>query len=85
MVPSSTAGVFVMRDSVPQLVTVGVIASELGVSVDRVTRLLRTRPHIRPQAYAGNVRLFDNSSIAQVRYELTLIDARRVGKGGRHG
>jgi len=70
-----------MNDTPPNLVTVGVIASELGVSVDRVLRVLRTRPHIRPKAYAGNVRLFDNTAIAQVRHEINAIDAR---KGTRH-
>jgi hypothetical protein len=58
-----------MNDTPPKLVTVGVIASELGVSVDRVCRILRSRPHIRPKAYAGNVRLFDNTAIAQVRHQ----------------
>lgn len=66
----------------PKLVTVGVIANELGVSVDRVCRILRARPHIRPRAYAGNVRLFDNAAIAQVRHEMNAIDARQKG-GGR--
>lgn len=63
----------------PKLVTVGVIAAELGVPVDRVCRILRARPHIRPRAYAGNARLFDNAAISQVRYELNRIDARRQG------
>ena len=70
---------------IPRLVTVGVIASELGVSVDRVTRLLRARPHIKPQAYAGNVRLFDNTAVAQVRYEIGLIEARRAARRSRRG
>lgn len=65
----------------PKLVTVGVIAAELSVSVDRVCRILRTRPHIKARAYAGNVRLFDNAAIAQVRHELNAMDAHR-GKGG---
>ncbi len=75
----------VMVDSLPRLVTVGVIASELGVSVERACRLLRARPRIRPRAYAGNVRLFDNAAIAQVRYELNLIEARREARRARHG
>jgi len=74
-----------MMDSPPRLVTVGVIASELGVPVERVCRILRARPHIRPRAFAGNVRLFDNAAVAQVRYELNLIDARREAMRARHG
>jgi len=79
-----------MMDSPPRLVTVGVIASELGVPVERVcrilrARILRARPHIRPRAFAGNVRLFDNAAVAQVRYELNLIDARREARRARHG
>ena len=66
-------------DRAPQLVTVGVIAAELAVSVERVCRILRARPHIRPCAYAGNIRSFDNAGIAQVRHELNAIDARRDG------
>ena len=63
----------------PKLVTVGVIAAEFGVTVDRVCRILRTRTHIKPRAYAGNVRLFDNAAVAKVRHELNAIDARRAG------
>jgi len=58
---------------------VGVIATETGTTVDRVCRIIRSRPHIKPRAYAGNVRLFDNNTIAQVRHELNAIDARRQG------
>ena len=67
------------HSSAPKLVTIGVIAERLGVSVDRVARILRTRNHIQPSAYAGNVRLFDNKTIAQVRHEINTIDARREG------
>lgn len=66
-----------MEGKPPRLVTVGVIAAELGVPVDRVCRILRCRPHIKTRAYAGNTRLFDNAAIAQVRYELNSIAARR--------
>ena len=69
-----------MPEKAPRLVTIGVSAEELGVPVDRVNRVLRTRSHIRPRAYAGNVRLFDNDAIAQVRYEINRIDARRSGR-----
>lgn len=74
----NTRGVYV-KTRAPKLVTVGVIATELGVPIDRVCRILRSRPHIKPRAYAGNVRLFDNAAIAQVRHELNAIDARRAG------
>ena len=68
-----------MEAKPPRLVTVGVIAAELDEPVDRIDRILRTRRHIKPRAYAGNVRLFDNAAIAQVRHELNAIDARRTG------
>lgn len=68
-----------MGTNLPQLITVGVLAQALGIPVDRVSRILRNRPHIRPRAYAGNVRLFDSEAIAQVRYEINRIDARRAG------
>ena len=67
----------------PRLLTVGIIAEQLGVRVDRVARLLRTRPHIRPAAFAGNTRLFTSDAIAMIRYELNRIDARRSrARGG---
>ena len=69
-----------MEAEAPTLVTLGVIAAELGIPVDRVCRILRARPHIRPRAYAGNTRLFDNAAIALVRHELNAIDARRGGR-----
>ena len=68
------------NSSPPRLVTVGVIAEEVGATVDRVSRVLRTRPYIRPRAYAGNTRLFDNTAVAQVRHALKAIDARRQGR-----
>lgn len=67
----------------PKLVTVGVIAAEVGATVDRVCRVLRARPHIKPRAYAGITRLFNNSAIAQVRHELNAIDARREAASER--
>lgn len=59
----------------PRLVTVGIIASECNTTVDRVARILRTRQHIRPRAFAGNTRLFSSEAVAQVRHELNKIDA----------
>jgi len=85
MVSFRTGKAFTMNDVPPRLVTVGVIASELGVSVDRISRILRTRTHIKPQAYAGNTRLFDNAAIAQVQYEVNLIDARHAARRCHHG
>ena len=67
---------------VPRLVTIGVIANELRVPVTRVERLLRSRPHIQPRAYANHTRLFDNGAIAQVRSELHAIDAKQQGRRG---
>jgi len=62
---------------VPRLITAGVIAAELRVPLHRVQNVLATRPHIRPSARAGTLRLYDRKAVAQVRYELNLIDARR--------
>jgi hypothetical protein len=64
-------------NSVPQFITVGVIAAELSEPIHRVLRVLATRRHIRPSARAGNVRLYDRRAVAMVRHELNAIDARR--------
>ena len=72
------------RKTPPKLVTTGVIADELGTTADRVRRVLDRHPEIRPRAYAGIARLFDNEAIARVRYLINRSDARRTGrKGGR--
>ena len=44
---------------VPRLITAGVIAAELRVPLHRVQNVLATRPHIRPSARAGTLRLYD--------------------------
>lgn len=60
-------------------------AREAGTTVQRVARILRSHPYIRPSAYAGNVRLFDNEAVAQVRYVVNRLDARRqTRKEARH-
>ena len=64
-------------NSIPQLITPGVIASELGEPLHRVLHVLATRQHIRPSARAGTLRLYDKCAVAMVRYELNAIDARR--------
>ncbi len=63
--------------SIPQLLTPGRMAELLGVSLGRASYILSSRHHIQPVALAGNVRLYDRDALAQVRHELTAIDARR--------
>lgn len=69
--------------AIPQLRTPGTIASELGEPLHRIVYILSSRPHIRPSARAGTLRLFDLEAVAQIRHELTAIDARRCGRGGQ--
>jgi hypothetical protein len=64
----------------PKLLTVGRIAAQLGEPLHRVTRVLATRKHIKPAAFAGTLRLFDRRAVAMILYELNLIDARRCRK-----
>lgn len=66
--------------TIPTLRTPGRIAAEIGAPISRVLYVLKTRPHIVPSARAGILRLYDRRALAQVRYELNLIDARR-GEG----
>jgi hypothetical protein len=68
----------------PRLLTVGRIAAELGEPLHRVVRVLATRRHIRPSAYAGTLRLYDRQAVAMVRHELNTIDARRCRKEVAH-
>ena len=70
--------------TLPRLRTPGVIAQELGESLQRVQYVLRTRPHIKPAALAGRLRLYDRQAVAMVRHELTAIDARQAAKGVQH-
>ena len=65
------------RDSTPKLITAGVIAKQLREPLHRVLNVLATRPHIRPSARAGTLRLYDRNAVAMVRHELNAIDARR--------
>lgn len=74
-----------MATAVPQLITPGVIAQRLGEPLHRVLNVLATRPHIRPAARAGTLRLYADEAVAMVRYELNLIDARKVRQGGGGG
>jgi hypothetical protein len=61
----------------PKLLTPGIIAAEVGAPLHRVLRVLATRPHIRPAARAGILRLYHRDAVALVRHELHAIDARR--------
>ena len=70
--------------AVPSLLTPGRIADELGVSLQRVLYVLATRRHIAPAARAGTLRLYDREALAQVRHELTAIDARRSRQEADH-
>ena len=70
--------------STPRLRTPGVIAQELGKSLQRVQYVLRTRRHIQPTALAGRLRLYDRQAVAMVRHELNAIDARRIGQEVPH-
>jgi hypothetical protein len=60
-----------------QLVTATDIAARLGQSLRRVQWVLATRPHIRPVARAGAVRVYSTASIALVQDEIDRIDERR--------
>ena len=62
----------VTNGCVPRLRTPGVIADRLQVA-------LRTRPHIRPAARAGRLRLYDREGVAMIRHELNAIEARKGG------
>ena len=54
----------------PGLITVGVLARELGVAQHKITYILQKCRHIRPSARAGVVRLYSRESLAQVAAEL---------------
>ncbi len=66
-----------MNVSEPKMLTAGRIAQALNAPLHRVLRILATRPHIRPAARAGTLRLYERDAIAQVRHELSATDARR--------
>ena len=57
------------------------MAAELGEPLHRVVHVLATRPHIRPVARAGTLRLYNADALAMVRHELNGIDARRAERG----
>ena len=59
-----------------QLLTSGKLAEELNAPVDRVRRVLATRPHIKPVARAGLTRLYTKEAMEAVRAELEAMAAR---------
>ena len=66
-----------MPKTIPKLATIGEVAKLLNVPPRRIEYILRSRPHIMPRATAAGARCFDDEGIAQIRYELSAIDARR--------
>ena len=58
----------------PKLLTAGVIAERIGQPLSRVTYILGTRPHIRPSARAGNLRLYSVTAIPLIEKELEEIE-----------
>lgn len=70
-----------MNDPIPKLRTPGVLAAALGVPLHRVLYILRTRPHIRPTARAGRLRLYDRAVLDLLRRELATIAARGASGG----
>jgi hypothetical protein len=71
--------------TVPNLLTPGRIAAELGVPLHRVLHILRTRDHILPSARGGTLRLYRSDAVAQVRHELNAQDARRNRREASRG
>lgn len=69
----------------PRLRTLGEIAVILGVPLQRVAYILRTRPYIQPAARAGILRVFDLKAVAEIRQALNGIDARKLVRAGVDG
>jgi DNA-binding transcriptional MerR regulator len=66
----------------PELNTPGKVAQQLGVPVHRVQYVLRSRPHLRPAATAGRLRLFDDETIELIKAELETIDSKGAPSNG---
>ena len=66
----------------PELNTLGKVAQHLQVPVHRVQYIVRSRPHLRPAATAGRLRLFDDKTIEQIAKELQSIDSRGATANG---
>ncbi|MCC6322111.1 MAG: hypothetical protein IT438_11830 [Phycisphaerales bacterium] len=61
--------------------TVGEIARRLEREVHEVQYVIRTRG-IKPEARAGNLRIFSEAAVARIASELRRIDAEREGPHG---
>lgn len=59
-----------------QVLTVGRIAEITGEPLHRIEYILRSRPHIRPRARAGRLRIYDEYALAQIQEELERRDPR---------
>jgi len=66
--------------TLPRLRTPGIIAQELGETLQRVQYVLRTPAH-QAHGPGSRLRLYDRQAVAMVRHELNAIDARRAGQG----
>jgi len=71
------------ENTIPKLITPGVIAEQLGKPLHRILYILRTRPQISPLARAGTLRLYDREAVTAVEQELNEID--RQQNGGNNG
>jgi hypothetical protein len=67
------------QEAIIRLVTPADIAARLGQPLRRVRWILATRPHIRPAARAGRVRVYSTASVALVQNEIDAIEAARKG------
>lgn len=54
------------------LLTTGTIATELGVTRDRVLHVLRSRTHIKPMATVARIRVYTRSALELIAVELGL-------------
>jgi len=61
----------------PRFRTIGDLAAEVEISLERAEYIVRTRG-IRHSARAGSLRLFNDDAVQRVRVEVRLMDA---GKG----
>ncbi len=58
-----------MTDTIPRLLTVGVIAQQCGVALHRVEYVIKARS-IKPAGMAGHARVFTESDAAKIANEL---------------